>query len=75
MVLDEYPWPMWIPAASVTPDQPVTITYRRLHHRMKHITAFSKKCQETCQVWFKQSIVNAKIIKLAMLEAKLFNCL
>ena len=75
MVLDEYQWPMWIPSASVDAHEPISVVYRRLHHRIKHVTQFSKKCQETCTVKFRQTVVNGRIIQLAMLEAQLNNCL
>jgi len=75
IVLDELQWPIWISAQSITVHEPIGIVSRRLHHRMKNVTPFSKKCQEMCTVKFRQSIVNVNMIKLGMLEAQLFHCL
>jgi hypothetical protein len=68
VLLAEPHWPVWVPSAAS--EQPLKITYRRLHHRYKFVIVFSKKSQEKATIKFKQTIINYSVIKLAMLEAQ-----
>jgi hypothetical protein len=75
LLLAEPHWPVWVSTAALQVTQPVKFTYRRLHHRYKQVTVFSKKCQEKATIKFMQTIINASVFKLAMLEASAAGCL
>jgi hypothetical protein len=75
MLLAEPHWPVWVPAAACRVVQAFKVSYRRLHHRYKHVTLFNKKCQEKATMKFKQTVVKYSVFKLAMLEAKVTGCM
>jgi hypothetical protein len=75
IIFDLYQWPIWVDAKHVEVHKPMTIVYFRLHHRFTKVHAFSKKCQETATIRFHQSIISINILRLAMMEAKMYHCL
>jgi hypothetical protein len=75
LMLEKYQWPVWLPTSSVTVDEPIKVIYRRRHHRRKYITPTSKRCQETMVIHFIQTVLNVRVLKFSLMEAKLSNSL
>jgi hypothetical protein len=69
-------WAAWVPSSAVAIDVPVTMTYRRRHHRIKYVTQHSsKRCQELANISFVQSLVSTKVIELCIKEASKYHSL
>ena len=76
MLVERWPWPVWYPSEVVTVDAPLTMTYRRQHHRANYVTKSQKSvCQEMLHLKSQQHSVHWKTLMFALQEAKHFLCI
>jgi hypothetical protein len=76
MLVERWQWPVWLPSDIISVDAPLSITYRRQHHRAKYIKKTQTHvCQEMLHVRAQQHLVIWKTLMFALQEAKYFLCI
>jgi len=76
MLVERWQWPVWYPSEVVKVDAPLTMTYRRQHHRANYVTKSQKSvCQEMLHLKSQQHSVHWKTLMFALQEAKHFLCI
>ena len=76
MLAERWQWPVWFPSEVISVDAPLSITYRRQHHRSKYVKKTQKSvCQEMLHIKAQQHLVIWKTLMFALQEAKYFLCI